>query len=89
MWDRPIWYSIDRIDNNWNYEPSNCKWSTDNEQWKNKTNNNETVWVSYLKETNRWSSYLNVWKKRFVKYFKTEEEAIKERKSLEVLYNVK
>lgn len=35
MWDRPEWRSIDRINNNWNYEPSNCKWSTNKEQGNN------------------------------------------------------
>lgn len=33
--------SIDRIDNNWNYEPNNCKWSTYIEQNNNKRNNNK------------------------------------------------
>jgi hypothetical protein len=31
--------SIDRINNNGNYEPSNCKWSTRHEQCRNKRNN--------------------------------------------------
>lgn len=31
-------HSIDRIDVNGNYEPSNCKWSTDEEQQNNKRN---------------------------------------------------
>ena len=32
-------YSIERINNNGNYQPSNCKWATQKEQLSNKRNN--------------------------------------------------
>ncbi len=37
-------YSLERIDVNGNYEPSNCRWATRREQDRNKTN---TVYINY------------------------------------------
>lgn len=38
--------TIDRIDSNWNYCKTNCKWSTQIEQQNNRTNNIMVQWTS-------------------------------------------
>lgn len=55
MGKRPEGKTIDRIDTNGNYEPGNCKWSTDGEQARNKRNSQMKKLtpenIVYIKET--------------------------------------
>lgn len=44
MGERPDGKTLDRIDVNGNYEPSNCRWATDDEQMNNKQ---DSVYLEY------------------------------------------
>lgn len=60
MGERPEGMTVERVDSNGNYEPSNCRWATRTEQGANKRNN---LMLSDGKETlhlAEWARRLNI-----------------------------
>ena len=60
MGERPKSLTLDRINNDGNYEPGNCRWATQTEQNRNSRHNR---WIEYQGETKRlidWSKELNI-----------------------------
>ena len=60
MGERPYGFTLDRINNDGNYEPGNCRWATSKEQSINKKNNRFYNLGGLVLTLSQWAEQRNI-----------------------------